>query len=341
MESALSLVENQLHRPTLSVVDVGHGNCAVLAENGHRALIDAGRGNSLINYLNSIKITHIDVIIVSHTDEDHLGGLLGILTSDQFSVGHVLINADGEKNTKLWDDVRAALNSSYNKGKIKLRPGVFAGVIEEWQVGATRIEVISPSAHMVLGGPGSKDQGGKAISANSSSIVLRVSYDDKPVVLLSADMEDKTLEDIVRNGRDISAPIVVYPHHGGRTGQGSVEEFVEKLIDQTKPTTVVFSNGRGMHGTPRPEIVSAIRKSVDDVRIMCTQLSNHCSDAEVLDGRDAHLLDVYSHGFESGKCCAGTIQIDLSNISINRCKEHTAFVARFPKALCQIKPVVA
>jgi glyoxylase-like metal-dependent hydrolase (beta-lactamase superfamily II) len=56
----------------------------------HAILIDAGlRQNEAIAYRQSSRIFHLDLIILSHPDIDHLGGLLAILKSTAMSVDRI------------------------------------------------------------------------------------------------------------------------------------------------------------------------------------------------------------------------------------------------------------
>ena len=64
---------------SLAVLDVGHGNSAVLCDQGVVVVIDTGPGSSLLEYLSERSITHINTVLLSHADQDHIGGLVGVL----------------------------------------------------------------------------------------------------------------------------------------------------------------------------------------------------------------------------------------------------------------------
>jgi len=56
----------------------------------HAVLIDAGlREDEAVSYLQSVGIFHLDLIILSHPDLDHLGGLLAIMRSRAMSVDRI------------------------------------------------------------------------------------------------------------------------------------------------------------------------------------------------------------------------------------------------------------
>src|SRR5256885_5882175 len=55
----------------LAILDVGHGNSAVLVDAEAAVIIDTGRGDQLRQYLHEQGIGKIDLIILSHADADH------------------------------------------------------------------------------------------------------------------------------------------------------------------------------------------------------------------------------------------------------------------------------
>jgi hypothetical protein len=52
--------------------------------------------------------------------------------------------------------------------------------------------------------------------------------------------------------------------------------FARTMIEQVNPQLVLFSIGRGLFSTPRPEIIKEIRTGVAGCYIRCTQLSEQC-----------------------------------------------------------------
>ena len=112
--------------------------------------------------------------------------------------------------------------------------------------------------------------------------------------------------------------------------------FATTLLASVAPETVIFSTGRGRHGTPRPEIIAAVRAQVADVRIVCTELSEHGRALPTSEDEPAHLLSLHARGRESGSCCAGKLRWDLSERIEPNAQEHDAFKAsEAPTAMCE------
>src|SRR5438034_932161 len=103
---------------SLAILDVGHGNCAVLVDSKGVAVIDAGPGSALLEYLAEQKIGHIEVVLISHADEDHIGGLIALLDAMTVTVARVCLNPDASKGTKTWDSLLAVLNQADIRGKL-------------------------------------------------------------------------------------------------------------------------------------------------------------------------------------------------------------------------------
>ena len=128
-------------------------------------------------------------------------------------------------------------------------------------------------------GVGGTDAAGRTISSNSISACIRVSHLGRCVAILPGDIDRVGVEDLLAKQVDLRAPVLVYPHHGGRPSSAAVRASLERLLRAVSPAVVVFSIGRGRHGTPAPETVMALRDIMPDTRIVCTQLSEHCSAA--------------------------------------------------------------
>ena len=329
---------------SLSVIDVGHGNCAIISSGEINAVVDAGSSIHLMQYLEENNITNIDLVVISHADKDHIEGLIKLLGNSSITVKNLVLNPDAGKRTKLWDDIRALVDRGIYQGKIVWWPAVYAdGPNAGWADLSDRLrfEVISPSAYVSMSAAGGAiSRHGGSISSNAASIVVKLSFDGRPIALFAADMDELSLKEITRVGKDMAAPFLIFPHHGGNPGAGSVEAFTKEILAAVRPTDVIFSNARGGHGNPKPEIVKAVHEFDPSIQISCTQLSRVCCSSAAI--RPDFKPRVYSAGHDSNGCCAGSIVIDLESCSADaeQSSVHAEFVRQLPDALCMSHSII-
>jgi hypothetical protein len=179
---------------------------------------------------------------------------------------------------------------------------------------------------------------GRKLTSNSMSAVLRIVRGKTPMVLLPGDLDGVGLDNSLDNNSDVSAQ-VVFPHHGGGAGSSNLSSFATSFCRACRAESLIFSIGRGRYDTPRPEIVSAARAEIPHVRILCTQLSEHCA-SRLPATRPAHIGEGVSKGKEFRRCCAGTITLTLAEKKpsiLPIFEVHRDFIAQSaPSALCMI-----
>ena len=298
-------------RHHLCFLDVGHGNSAVLVAGDQEiVVVDVGKQSALSAFLAEQQITRIRSVYLSHADEDHIGALIGLLGSSHISIDRVFLNSDAQKTSKVWDDLLYELNAAHRVGKLVFTPSLTAGQTEQLS-DRVSLEVLGPSPYLAAKGPGGFDQHGRRIRSNSVSAVIAIAVDGQRLALLPADLDAVGLRDLLDNKASLDAPILVYPHHGGLPGSMNPSQFANILLQAVVPDRVIFSIGRGRYGTPNPRTVNAIRAALPNARIVCTQLSEHCSQVLPASLDATHLTPAFAQGCLGGACCGGTIIVPL------------------------------
>ena len=314
---------------SLAILDVAHGNSAVLIDDTAVVVIDAGPGTTLLEFLTREGITKIDVLLLSHADKDHIRGVISLLAS-QISIDLVQVNTNSEKGSDTWDDLTYELGCANKTGKVQFDVGLTTNDTGKFDKGEIHIEILAPAPYLAVKGPGSTDRQNRRLTANSVSAVIRLSKAGTPLVLLLSDIDNTGLENLADSQTDAKVPIAVFPHHGAKPGKADVIMFTERFCQVAAPEIVVFSIGRGQYSTPHPDVVAALRANLPSVRILCTQLSEHCA-ASLTAEQAAHLTDKFAKGKEKGTCCAGTIVVELGKNEIEiRPDEnsHRAFIKK-------------
>ncbi len=321
----------------LAILDVGHGNSAVLVDEDYVVVIDAGPKNGLLSFLVEQNIHRIDVLLLSHADADHIGGLIGILSSGQFEVGEIRINSDSLKNSRTWGSLIYQLDQLSRQGKVDFAPSLTPNDSNRYIGPNTRIQILAPSTYLATMGAGGRDRLGRILETNSISAVIRVIAYEYPLAVFAGDIDNVGLENLIDADVDATAPVLVFPHHGGRMGRSAdINDFVSKLCSAIRPTQVIFSIGRDRTHI-QPEVIDAVRRSIAGVWIACTQLARQCA-ANLPNNVPTHLNSVFSTGKEHHRCCTGTIVIGISqpNIISPVRATHEQFIGKSaPKALCR------
>ena len=312
----------------LGILDVGHGNCAVVrAGDAGVVVVDAGRGTGLLEFLLEQGIENVRTVYLSHSDVDHVAALLGLLESGAVTVQRVVLNSDSSKESQVWGDLVYELDLMDRDNAVDFTVGLVAG--EREVLDDVEVEILGPSRYLAARGVGSTDRSGRTISTNSISAVVRVRVRGESVAVIPGDLDEVGICDLIERAPDVSAPIVVYPHHGLRPGNADIRAFAEALLEATAPDVVVFSFGRGRYRAPHPETVKAAREAKPEIRVVCTQLSEHCSRTTGAASL-SHLDDAFAQGRARGACCAGTIVVPLDNPATERVRpsseEHRAFI---------------
>jgi competence protein ComEC len=306
----------------------------VVEEPNGVSIIDGGQGDTLPRFLLDRGIYQIDTIIVTHADADHFGGISLLLSTAEFQVGQVFVNPDRRK-TNLWEDFVSVMKSAKQRGTrfnlelTNFNPGHLS-------LDGVRLEVLAPSQEFAIKTTDGLASSGTRLSANTMSAVVRVWAGDTPRLLIAGDIDQIGLDNLLENNTDITADVLLFPHHGSLPGQSSPRDFVESLLGAVSAQLVVFSIGRGRYGTPHPEIVSAVLRSTKDIHIACTQLSDHCAAELPESASDLH--DVSSKGAANAACCAGTIEVSLEpdESYVPARGAHLEFIRQnAPTALCR------
>jgi beta-lactamase superfamily II metal-dependent hydrolase len=317
-------------RPSLAILDVGHGNAAVLFNTRGVVVIDGGRNGVLIDFLRQQKVKTVHALLISHADADHISNASDVLLDDDIDVKAIYYNSDASQPSRAWEAFRKAIKEARRNKETHAESQLTTTQTGRLNYGAVKIEVLYPYPETAASGPGGSDEEGQPISSNSMSAVIRLSSDKGNLVMLPGDVEPGCLTAWEEEGQDPTASVLVYPHHGGNPGQHDRVQFAVDLVTAVKPKIVIFSIHRTQHGLPQPDVVAAVRSRVSGVRVVCTQLSAHCA-ASTPTTAPGHLGTYEANGRASNTCCAGTIIIDLSGdkpVLAPDTRSHRAFIRK-------------
>jgi beta-lactamase superfamily II metal-dependent hydrolase len=325
--------------PELIVLDVGHGNCAVLRDTEAVTVIDCPPTTTLIETLDALDINVIDHILISHADLDHAGGLPTLL--NKFRVRNVYINSDASKRGPRWAEIRSALGQHNKLGNTRVHRALGAEISKQISPGQVEIEILAPSLVEGLSGASGEDRKKRKLESNSVSAVIGLIHNSHRVALLPGDLDEVGLDNLLMDQEDIEASILIFPHHGGSAKSIDNYNFARKLCSLVKPKLVIFSFerkhflGKNHSENPRDDIMKGVISANPEAHIMCTQLSGKCAVNNPISDF-SHLTSLPALGFASDSCCGGTIIIRINGKQttyVPLLSSHRAFISNPDKVL--------
>ena len=216
-------------------IDVGQGD-SILIRSPHNKymLIDAGEnssGDTVVSYLKKEGVEKIDVLVGTHPDGDHIGGMDKVI--DSFEISTVYMPRVS-KNTKTFGDVLKGLK----KKKLKIDKPV-AGEYIDFD-NAIKVQILAPNSD-------------KYDDTNNYSIVLKVSY-GKTSFLLTGDAENVSEEEMLEKGYNLKADVLKVGHHGSRSST------TPKFLSAVSPGYAVISAGKGnKYGHPHKKTLKKLK----------------------------------------------------------------------------------
>lgn len=223
-------------------IDVGQGDATLVRVNGERLLIDGGRSQARIEErLRTLGVTHIDAILSTHPDADHIAGLVRVL--QLYAVERVYLNG-GTSSSQTYADYLTLVESS----------GAAVAVLSRGEtipLGGLELDVLHPAG--ITGDS----------NADSLVVLLRCGAVN---VILTGDATIASEESMLAAGVVTPVEVLKVGHHGSNTSTG------QPFLDALQPAYAVISAGmNSQYGHPHAEVVA--RLVAMDVEIYHTDLT--------------------------------------------------------------------
>ena len=221
---------------TVHFIDVGQGDSIYIkTPNGDNILIDAGNkdGSDVVAYLKKQKVDNIDVMIATHPDADHIGGL------DEVLKAYKVKSVYAPKVSHTTQAYKDFLNAVKKEG--------------------VKIKTANKGVSLSLKGITAKFVGPVKSYSNSDlndwSAVLRLVYNKKSF-LFTGDAEFKAETDMIKSKQDLKADVIKIGHHGAKTSTST--DFLKAV----KPTYGVISVGKkNSYGHPTADTLKRLKNS--------------------------------------------------------------------------------
>ena len=230
---------------TVHFIDVGQGDAILVDLGDTEVLIDGGdRSPGVTAYLEDYVNGSLEVMIATHPDADHIGGLIEVL--DDFDVEEIWLNGD-TSTSKTYSDFIAKVNAEGAEvyeatwRHIIVMRGLMVYVLNQLglrfiAVGGLMFDVLNPLGPLVD-------------DINNNSIVLMMSYCDTDFLFMGDAKEEA--ESSMMPAGDID--ILKVGHHGSRSSSS------QAFLDIVQPEVAIYMAGEdNTYGHPHPETITAL-----------------------------------------------------------------------------------
>ena len=224
----LNINQNELN---IFYLDVGQGDSTFITINGCNMLIDSGNdqdGYYIVQFLKAQNIDKIDYFILTHCDEDHIGGAYKILNELQIET---LYMPNKENDTQTYERLLKAIE----RNNINVNKNLKASKETQYKIGNASWKVLSVDAKNNL---------------NDSSIVIELDYANTKYLFMG-DATTKVEEMVEWNEVDV----LKVAHHGSKTS--STEEFLKEV----NPKIALIGVGKNnKFGHPSKEVLDRLNR---------------------------------------------------------------------------------
>ncbi|WP_232695505.1 ComEC/Rec2 family competence protein [Brevibacillus daliensis] len=217
-------------------IDVGQGDSTYIkTPAGDDIVIDAGTASSgkvVVDYLKGQQVDDIEVLIATHPDADHIGGLAEVLAAY---------------------DVEAVYAPKVSHTTDTYKNFLLAVKAEGVTIKAVKAGMKLPLQDVTAQFLGPVGDYGKDL--NAWSAVLHVTHGETSFIF-TADAEGKAEGDMVSSGQSLKADVYKVGHHGSDTSSSA------SFLKAVNPTYAVISAGEGnRYGHPTPSTLDKLKKA--------------------------------------------------------------------------------
>ena len=218
--------------------DVGQGLSVYIETSGKRILADGGSSN--VKNVGKYRIEpflmwrgceHLDYIIVTHTDADHVNGITELMEDGRISVGTLVLGTNYDENEKIVSIARQnGINVMYvEAGTTIFREDDFC------------MEVLAPDPGFIY-----EDK-------NQASVVVKIIKGEFGMLITGDSDVYSESEYIKYIGDKDEIDVLQCPHHGSKYSSS------DALINKTSPViTVISCSKRNNYGHPAAETVERL-----------------------------------------------------------------------------------
>lgn len=269
---------------TATAIDVAQGSSMFLTfPHGTTMLVDGGGFHTgtfdigryvVAPYLWRNGVKHVDIVVLTHPDQDHLHGLLYI--TQHFDVGEVWTNGERGSGQTYATFARTICDKDIPHRVMSAQspPIIIDGVT---------VTILNPQQPVDC-----NRQSHQRYDVNNRALVMKITL-GATSLLLPSDISGNVEQRLVTRGFDLRSTALLVPHHGGYTSS------TRTFLDAVHPTIAIISCGhadslRNLH----PEVLRRYRS----IHARVLRTDTHGAVTLRMDGKD-----IVTSCFKGNSCC--------------------------------------
>ena len=222
-------------------IDIGQGVATLIVYDDFHILIDGGKKGSekiLLDYLQQVGVDDLEIVVATHPDADHIGGLPEVLEKYR---AHLIIDSGETHTSQTYKAYLKQVQAQQAAGAQYLEDDDLMFYLADDLI----FEIIETG----------DDNGDR----NNNSVVAKLSYGEIDF-LFTGDMESSTEQKIL--ARDLEAEILKAGHHGSKNSSSVA------FLDEVHPEIVVISAGKNnSYGHPHRVLLDRLQCYTDEIYI--------------------------------------------------------------------------
>ncbi len=217
--------------------DIGQGDGMMIeAGNNIQVIIDGGATDKIVEKIGRdlpFYDRKIELVVMTHPDKDHLGGLVDVLR--YYQVERVLVTGIKCETAicREWDKIIEEKNIPVKIAR--------AGQVINLG-GETYLGILSPRENL---------SGREFKNDNDTSVIVKLISGGRSV-LFTGDIGFKIENKLMESNANLNSDILKIPHHGSKYATSS------KFLEAVSPETAIISVGKNSYGHPAEELLLRI-----------------------------------------------------------------------------------
>jgi competence protein ComEC len=238
---AREIAERNARSPLhVTFFDVGQGDATfVESPSGTQVLIDGGKDGKVLEALPEVMEyfdRSIDVVIATHPDMDHIGGLVRVL--ERYDVG-TLVMTDNVGDTPVYEAFMARVKAE-GANVVYARRGHILD-LGTGSAGSTTLAILFP------------DRSVRTVDSNTSSLVMRLSYGATDFLFMGDAPRSIETYLIALDREALGSEVLKLGHHGSRTSSDPA------FVGAVRPRYGIVSAGKdNEYGHPHAEVLETL-----------------------------------------------------------------------------------